>query len=1308
MTLLLQAFKNAGGLDAVKDLLEFFFHEVESLMNASPSQLEKKDDLLRSYSAMRIILRFFYNITNPNCIKDTAQTTALASSSSNDKGSIYYFHAGQFLVELRAAVLPVVKLVWDSDLLDKAESSIVKSLVDILKTTLEGKEENGAHKRGSKIPARTKPPHKGFTGQRERMSHLLDQGHDPELAREALYRCNSQTAADEYCKAATRHGSRTQWYPMPSYDMEKVRSPSSPSTPNGQEVPLLESDQSRPPSRVDPDSTNTTDEAQASDRMDHSHDQIESEAESASTSMPPPPAPGVPDGVNNTVNNDGMDMSIENLLNVSQGLVSGFAAMPPPGGQSRSSQPTPSSASASAVEESNPSKIVTVDDLDDIRTDIRQKLLDRTLDVLNVHDDLTFELSELISATTSKTTDGLTVRREIGETLLQSLISFQMDDDFRASGKKIAAYAHLLALVIQDRDFYKATLDELKSNFASLLSFIKIFPDQSSDEPSPWISQILLVVEKMLSEDVQPSHVQFKPPITSDSRSASPIASLEKPQIPFDEKIQLFEAVVDILPRIGKDESLALSVVRVLVILTRDHKIASKLGERRNIQRLFVMAKQLAGFTSDRLQSSFMLLLRHMVEDEETIKHIIRSEILSSFDTRPGRNTDTTGYIRQMYHLVLRSPETFVNVTNETLEIQDYDGNPESPQILGMKAESQESDQTHEDIPNTEARPSDNVTVEAPGLQENKSGSPNELVGNVSTKAKSPEVKPPVVEHPSGVIHYLLSELLSYKDVDDKEPSPPSKKAPEEANMNLTTPAESSDSTTVQESSAIAAPEGNGSSKPEKVEFKAEQHPIHVYRCFILQCLTELVHSYNRAKIEFINFSRKADPKAMTPSKPRSGVLNHLLTEVIPLGTLSHDDSISYRKKSTTSNWAMSVIVGLVLKTTENGPDKKAGSLEEKEEPDLLFVRKFVLEHALKAYKDANSAEDTPDTKYARLLGIADLFNRMLGGKLVQGGLNNPNEISIGSQKPLARTMFEKSFITAFTSSIADIDLNFPGSKRAVKYILRPLKQLTQTAIVLSERSDFSSTPGQTDDDEISSATSVSEMDDEREETPDLFRNSTLGMFEPGREEETSSDSSEDDEDMYDDGYDEEGGFEDFDPMERDEDDVISDEDEEIGDAGHMEGLPGDTGMDVEVVIDGEEGPSDDDDEDPDDSEEVDEGEELEIMDEITGDDENNSLVEGDDEDWQDEDEMTGPYDMEEDGSDQDASQDRDPDQEDPLVVHNLAQTLAGVEDELQHIEDEGPGLTMAHTDNDFGEVMARDEDDEDDEGKNDCAILKQ
>jgi E3 ubiquitin-protein ligase HUWE1 len=246
----------------------------------------------------------------------------------------------------------------------------------------------------------------------------------------------------------------------------------------------------------------------------------------------------------------------------------------------------------------------------------------------------------------------------------------------------------------------------------------------------------------------------------------------------------------------------------------------------------------------------------------------------------------------------------------------------------------------------------------------------------------------------------------------------------------------------------------------------------------------------------------------MTPSKPRSSVVNYLLFDLIPTGTLDHAETTALRKKLVTSSWADSVLTALLAKTGEHALDKDREPFDSgDEELDLLFVRKFVLENILKAYKEASSSTEPLDVKYARMLSLAELMNHIMMGKENVAMTDTP--LALASQKQLRRIMFEKGFISALTASIADIDLNFPGAKRAVKYILRPLKTLTNAAVSLSDLNLISAVPGQNEEEEIESATSISEPDDDREETPDLFRNSTLGMFEPGREEDSSSDSDD-------------------------------------------------------------------------------------------------------------------------------------------------------------------------------------------------------
>ena len=1327
LSLLLQSFKNDGGLEAIREILEVFLAEANSpeISPDSPGHLDAMARKVTASGGIKIILALFTSITNSKSIIDSSQSNAIASNE-RDRGQWNAFFPPQFLVELRMAVLPVVRTIWESDFVDKAMDSHVGCLIDILKTILEGGDEHGAFKRGDELPSAKKPRHRTFSIHNEKINHLVEQGYDTDIAREALYRCmNNQSPALEYCQASKTLPESFR-NPIPDYDQEAAPRSASPTprrSESGTTLPDVDpaastdagsssnqlgdidrdmvnailarsinaarSNEEGGPSDDTMEGTgfeqNVSGEIEPADQGDSAHDEP-----TASASVPPPSAPGAPSEIAGG-SNDPMAMSIDNLQDIIRGM-SG------PNGQEHKSPPRqPSNAQNEGVD-TQPKRIpVTLDDLDDERKALRANLIDRALDVLNVHEGVTFELADLINAAALKAEDAKTMRKEIGETLVQSLISLQ-DDDYRPVGGKIASYANLLALVLQDRDFYEATLDQLKDFFEQFLGFIKIHPDQPADEGSPWVGQILLVIEKLLAEDVQPSQIQWDVP--ADGKPPGPLADMTPPLVPLDHKIQLFEALSDILLKVGKDESLALSVVRTLVILTRNREIASMLSEKKNIQRLFVMIKQLAGILNDKLPSAFMLLLRHIVEDEDTVRQIMRSEIMSRFEARPGRapTTDTTGYVKQMYDLVLRSPQIFVEVTNEKLEIARYDssGGSARPQVLQLKAapkhDKPSEDSAAKDVGETSEAAPEDKPAEA-SLSEDVKDSKGEDV----QKTKTQEAKAPVVEHPSGVIHYLLQELLSYKDVEDKD----STSARDTALDLSADPSSSSNMTASPVATSTEAPTNpyvstaRETKKPEKPEvLKPSEHPIHVYRNFIIQCLTELLHCYNRTKIEFINFSRKADPKASTPSKPRSGVLNYLLNDIIPVGTLGHEETISYNKKFETSNWAMSAIVSLCLRTNENGYPNKQGSIEEDDEADLLFVRKFVLEHALKAYKDANASEEHPDVRYARLLDLADLFNRLLQGRIHP--FSSSSSPDSGTQRSIAKLMFEKNFIGALTSSIADIDLNFPGSKRAIKYILRPLKQLTSTAIVLSQTSDISTTPGQTtDDDEISTATSVSDADEGREETPDLFRNSTLGMFEPGREDESSSESSNDDEEMYEDDYEE--GMEYEDGMDRDDDEVISDEEEDLGEAGHMEGLPGDTGMNVEVVIDEEEATEDDDgedDDDEDDSEDMDDDDEIEVVDEVTGDSENASMAEGDEDGWQDENgEHSEHYDEPDPLDDNDLSRDE------ASTVRDIV--FGGPATALQHLEglhdEQSDGFERLHQDIESGrymeEVVHRNED---------------
>ena len=1106
LTLVLQAFRSRGGLDETRHILDHFARQLGSPQFAenSTGQLADTSALARLTSGIDVILNFYLHIVTSKNILEATQTAAMASRGApRDKPD--HFSPNQFAVELKMSVFPAARALWESRFVETAADPTVKKLISILHAILDSENDQGAYKRSDNIPSRARSSVKLWKEPAERREKLLSNGYSEDVVREALYRCNDNPGlAEDYCKFIERHRAVGR-NPIPESAsiLPSTGPQSSPTRPTAESgtgglvEPSREDNALFPPSAVLAErSTPNTQHPMETDNAEPVDGDVRATPRTMEASSH-----------EQAEDNALLAMSIDNLPGSLTDLDTPLPNI----------RDTPHDERLPSLGVENEAKsvfdVVTLDDLEERRTEIRQQVIDRSLDVLNVHSDVTFELADLITMAVSNASNSQSLRAEIGETLVQSIMSLQIEDDFRPAGKKIAAYAHLLALILRDKQFRDAALKELKDNLSTLLGFVKIFPDQSLEGSSPWIGPVLLILERLLAGDAQPRQIQWTPPTSMTAREASPIAEIEEPVVSKEHSSQLLNSLLEVMPRIGKDSSLALSVVRVLVILTRDRQLATRLGERRNLQRLFVMVKQLAGLTTGKLQSAFMLVLRHIVEDEDIIRRIMRAAIRNFFDSRPSsRQIDTNGYVRGLSPFILRAPEIFVEVSNSMLELIKFDGN-QRQQFLTLKQTDREAGN---DGLGSKAR-----TQEASDAETRVDDETDQAVPvQVSQQEGSEKRKPSPVENKSatgdssdGVIHYLICELLSYKEVEDKVSAASPKELADQhdqpsstADLDMTDTEDASTATTGS-SSLRQPPEMSRVSS--SATFKAEQHPIFIYRCFILQCMSELLSSYTRTKLDFVNFLRKTVPHPKTTLKPRSAVLNYFLTDLIPIGTLSHTEDVNFRKKYSASYWAISTIVSLCSKTGENCVSKDGDSPEKDDEPDLVYVRKFVLEHSLKAYRDAIASTELLDVKYARILSLADLFNRMLIGTPLSGGADANLDALYASQKLLAKLMFEKNYIPTFTASIAEIDLNYPLAKRAVKYILRPLKLLTQTAIDLSETSDMSSVVGPSEEDEISSATSASEVGEGREETPDLFRNSTLGLFEPGREADSTSASSE-------------------------------------------------------------------------------------------------------------------------------------------------------------------------------------------------------
>ncbi|PUU81073.1 hypothetical protein B9Z19DRAFT_1122577 [Tuber borchii] len=186
---------------------------------------------------------------------------------------------------------------------------------------------------------------------------------------------------------------------------------------------------------------------------------------------------------------------------------------PPPSGEPQASESAETSLSAvgngkaKEGQKVDPPQVITIEELDKLRSAICGSLIDRSLDVLWVNSTVTFELSSLLTGAFGKVSESSDVRKEVASTILQSVMPLQADDLWPCA-KTIMSTFPLLGFVLQNQDFFDTCLEDINDQILALIDFIEF----NKGEPTPWIASILLVMTRALSELPQLKQVPFTSP----------------------------------------------------------------------------------------------------------------------------------------------------------------------------------------------------------------------------------------------------------------------------------------------------------------------------------------------------------------------------------------------------------------------------------------------------------------------------------------------------------------------------------------------------------------------------------------------------------------------------------------------------------------------------------------------------------------------------------------------------------------------------------------------------------------------------
>ena len=614
--------------------------------------------------------------------------------------------------------------------------------------------------------------------------------------------------------------------------------------------------------------------------------------------------------------------------------------------------------------------------LDEAREPLRASISRQSLLLIDEHLPLLFDLH--IAFTKGGSHQLQAVRDLVDDIKAFSRFAYDVQE------QPLANRCRLLALVLcenpssLDQELRNTLMDHL---LALLLSSV------NPEHPPRWLAAHLLVTEALLTLSDEPRTISL--PKEDESIEISPIPvgppRAEARAIVFDFCFRLL--AIDDLPA---DE--LLSVLRLFVLLTRDREMAAQFVKREGLVSLFRRIKNSAVNGGS---SYVATILRHVVEDVPIIQIIMQQTIKRYFTQHRARAIDVNAYVRNCSAIALRDMDIFIDSTKSLCHMgQPFSSSPH----ISLRAESlSEAKASQSDV-----EPSMDMQVDVPAIS--PSNAPQKSV--------------------ESVIHLLIVELMNTVKVINETPDLP-------ANVSNVKPIQSESLLAERMQSDIPIRSNDTADSP--LSPPIDVHDIYQYLCFIMQCLTELLFSYDTCKVAFLSYSKKRSQQGHSKdqaNKFRTTTLHFLLSDLITYGTISPLSDGKHRNKGLLCSWAMNVVGALCVDTSSAQEMKDVSA-------DLTNVRKFVLETISRAIKDLPPTEST-EARYGRLLALADLCHRLLTVRVNPASRKQQDEVPTH----LAKIMLEKNFVAILTTALSEIDLNYPNVRNLVAAILRPLEHL--------------------------------------------------------------------------------------------------------------------------------------------------------------------------------------------------------------------------------------------------------------------------
>ncbi|KAG0297593.1 hypothetical protein BGZ96_005696 [Linnemannia gamsii] len=1216
-TIMAASFFRTGGLEALFTWLDSAWTEASAIKSASTTlDGEQKVLLAKVHGCVETLLSVLQTLTSSKILLESSHTAPLTSKDDKSRKEDF-FNPHEFLVDVRLLVVPRIQQLWMDKHLEHCPALLVRHIIQIIINLLKAAGE-------LKPPVVAPPPPSSGTGagtgagssasnvfgvrpivpDANSVAMLLDMGFPRSAAELALTRSGNQLErATEYLLT------HQEVVAAAIYEQEREEAAARAAAIAAANDPPV------PPTAVGSADTTTTtaSDAGASNATEQASSEVVATVDTSVEQV------GSEDDEDDEDEEDEEEM-LRQALEMSRALdvamadeettsISQTQESTTEAGQDAVSATT---AQATADETSQEEAIDVEDDqpteeekreqeyklalerhqehkdhLSKAREELQLLLVSRSLELIESIDDIVFYVRDLF-VLLCKDKDSIVL-----EELVKDLEKASTSLKDASRGHAFGARLRLLALLFGDVTIQSKMSNHTTTLVPLLLSILEEHVKaQALQNENPWLSPLLLMVESFISLSDEPKVVPDE--AAPDGKGKAADREMKEDIVSPVDLESLLQHSITLLKQEDLTKDIALSVFRILVRLTRHHSLAMSFLRAQGLDLIFSTLKpERIGVQGQ--QSFIVMILRHIIEDAVILQEVMEKEIVRWF-TQPSRarTGDLQSYLRHNNFLGLRDLDAFIAGTLAVSKVSKYDSSyralqltltklavPPKPEDSKDQGESAKQENTDKDKDKEQEKDAESNVGESSSTSVPPPADPLPSAASVTTPEASANAiaeasKKYSSEISEAVIHFLVSELLGSRDSVAIPTSPTST---------------SGDGFKHGDSLFSAMTVSHKDTTPAT----AIPHDTNfIHRCFVLQCLNELLISYPSCKVDLMNYSRRKGGKdsSHTATKPRSSWLNFLLNDLIPYrGTVAQSSETELRKHSIESNFASAVLVAMC----SNGDEEE----EKKPFSELVQVRRFVIDGLIRSFKDAIASSLPVEFKYGKFLSLSELSYKILGSSPPAGAMTKPSEdMSIN----IVKVMLEKNFILMLTNVLADIDLNYPHAKILVNAVLKPLEHLTKLSLKMSRATDPRASRAKRQSTPLSVTGSGAGSGDD---APDLYRNSSLGMFDGATMESAEDDDSEDegDEDDIFEGeeYDEETASDasDLSEDELSDDDDDEDEleemvdrnpfhhhshemsdDEEDHDDEDMEGDDDDDGLDEEMEAELQEALDNEDDED--------------------------------------------------------------------------------------------------------------------------------